>query len=139
MTPEIFGRFFQSRIILFKFLIIKVNQCNKLSPELIYHRFQHQRLVIDDSFNLFRVYILSAGPEDHILEPSFDIEITMFIEHSQVSGPEPAVRCEYLPGLLFILIVSLHYIRPFGQDLSLTGNRIGVVNFYLLPRQHNAR
>ena len=68
-----------------------------------------------------RVDVMAAA-DNHILDASFQVQITLCIKAAQVAGHKPAVRVERACGGSFITVIAQHQAGPAPADLThLTG------------------
>src|SRR5665647_564205 len=65
--------------------------------------------------------VLAAGRDQDVLLPVGDDEEALLVDVADVAGLEPAVL-EGLAGLLLLLVIALHDVRPLGQDLAVRGD-----------------
>src|SRR5690554_7768128 len=91
---------------------------------------------IDEIFNFLRVYILSAA-DDHILNPSGYLKISVSVNLRQVPCVQPTVFINSRRRGLRHLIIALHYIISTGDKLPiyfwgkiLSGLRVHNLAFY---------
>ena len=80
-------------------------------------------------FDFFRIDILSACAEQHILAAAFDIKKSVGIHDSEVAGVIPSVGIEGLGGFFFVFVVSLTNVHAAREDFAHDMLRIFAVDF----------
>ena len=110
--------------------LIGEHQRNQFTFAFNNERFAYCLLVIEFVLNLLGVDILSRSTKEHGLATSFDVDILLFIQTSEVTGTHPSVFGEDSFGSFWVLIITHHDVLAFDEDLTDTGF-VGVVNLHL--------
>ena len=97
---------------------------------------KHKRHIIQFCLNLLRVYILTIRAEKHILITTADIDSTIFVHSTHISGMQPTLFINNSFSSLLIFIISHHHILTTNNDFSHFVMRVGREDFSLHTRQH---
>jgi len=74
-------------------------------------------MLLKNPFDLGRVDVVSTR-ENHVLETVDHIEVSIGVHAGDVSGVEPSVRLDGLPGRLRFAVVSHHHDGPADEEFS---------------------
>src|SRR5690606_39779145 len=77
-----------------------------------------------DRLDLPRIDVLPAA-DDHVLDAAGDAEVAVLVENAEVTGVQPPVGVDRLPGLLRHLEVPEHRLVAARADLALRADRDG--------------
>ena len=83
--------------------------------------------VIDDFLDFLRIYVLTRWTDYHVVEPSLDVEPSLFVLCGQIVGLQPSVVSKHFTGACRVLVVAKHHVVTLDDDFSLSGLRIYVV------------
>ena len=66
--------------------VVQVDQCHEPLLMFVDNGFADVLELIDHGLDLFRIDILSAGAEDHVLQATLDEDIPIVVDHTEVTG-----------------------------------------------------
>ena len=84
-------------------IVIRINKPYQLTVLLYYDAFHYERQVVQLRFDLFRINVLSARPQDHRLATATDINTVIGVDRPQVTRTQPAVLRKNLGSRFLVL------------------------------------
>ena len=96
----------------------------------------HVRQCVELVFDLFRVDVLSARTEQHILASATNEEIARFVDHTEVACVVPSLGIECGSGGFRIFVVAEHHVGAARENFAHNALRIGAVYAQLHTWNH---
>ena len=99
-------------------LVIGIYQSHQFAITFHYQNLGYQRQVHIHILNLLGIDVLARRTQDHILAAALDIDVTLLVDSTQVTGMEPALGVDDIACGIGVLVVTQHHVVALDQQLT---------------------